>query len=395
MQHSYNRLKHLLAGLYLMLLAVFLFSACAPFGGDGGNGSKSTGTKNTASTVSQSPTGAIQLGTQPCPDTVKDPASWNAHVSPAANQKVEHVSCGYLMGTPSLQAVVMVRHKDASSTGDIFVYNHITSTSPNSIFTLKGLLHGDAKISAYNTLLTAQEDPNSLFNKGQTTQWTVDLAREYKWSDQTGTFAQVVFSGIFPDTSRYQAEFEQDQVNTGRGFQQWRLDTVKTTQNFVQSLLKWPLDTPTSIVSGGGAQDIKAIMQAKNASSGSTASISLGRLERNANGGIWEVTDVKTNAMSLTTPQTTQPLTSPITVEGSGTAVGGTIGTVTILDHQYTDIGHSQVRGTNTAGQTSFKSQISYTPSFHAGAQEGIIALYAYSDNSIVGVVMVKELLGA
>jgi len=138
-------------------------------------------------------TAGIQLGPQPCPAAVQAPVHWNAIVGANAANTVEGVICGYLMGVPTLQAVVKV-HSGANFLLDIDVYTAITSTKPVRIFALTGLLQGDVSISNYNTLLTAQVDPNSSQNKGHpSAQQQVDLYREFKWSDSAGTLAPVAF----------------------------------------------------------------------------------------------------------------------------------------------------------------------------------------------------------
>ena len=61
----------------------------------------------------------------------------------SSTQKVEGVTCGYLMGVPSLQAVVKVRYGGTHSLLDINVYTNIMSMHPSRIFRLQGLPHGD------------------------------------------------------------------------------------------------------------------------------------------------------------------------------------------------------------------------------------------------------------
>ena len=372
--------------VFTLLLLVFC-TACSWFGADTG---KQAQIKPSSGGAAKSTPATIGIGTQPCPATVKSPTRWQQIVALNTEQSIERVLCGNLLGIPALQAVVLVRHMGSDNILDVFVYTDMTH--PREIFNVKGLLHGDAKISGYNTLLTAQEDRNSLYNKGQTNQWTADLCREYKWSDTAGTLIQVAFSGIFPDLTRYQAEFEQSEVNNGQGFQQWRLSAITTTQRFCQALLNWPLDTPVKVISGGGIHDIHAIVQVKQASS-LPVTIKLDRLERNANGGLWEVIDVQTDTLMLNVAQNGQTLSSPVVVSGHG---GGnnTTGTLYVLDHIYNDSGTSKVWNTNQSNVTNFSKPLAYTLSFH-GVQEGIIDLTATNgvDNSIEGITIVKVLL--
>jgi len=131
-------------------------------------------------------------------------------------------------------------------------------------------------------------------------------------------------------------------------------------------------------------------------SSSSPITIKLDRLERNANGGLWEVIDVQTDNLALTVPHSEQPLTSPVIVSGHG---GGnsTTGMLHALDHVYNDSGQSETWNTNSSGTTNFSKPVSYTLSFQGGAQEGIIALSMSngSNDMVMGMVMVKALLSA
>jgi hypothetical protein len=309
---------------------------------------------------------------------------------------VEGVICGYLMGVPTMQAVVKVRHSTAPFLLDIGGYAAITSTKPVRIFTLTGLLQSDVSISTYNSLLTGQVDPNSSQNKGHSsTEQGVNLYREFKWSDRAGTLTQVAFSGLYPDLTRYQAEFEQHEVNTGQGFQQWRLSAVTTAQNFAQFVLGWDSTPPTTVVSGGGAHDARAVVLVKNPSAANAAiQLSFSRLELNTNGGIWEVTDVATDGISITAPQPLQQLTSPVHVMGSNAAFAGKLTTITVFDHDRTAIGQATVTQASGAGNTPFVIRAPYASSFQGGTQEGSIVLYSYTGNHVIaGAVMVKVLL--
>jgi hypothetical protein len=186
-------------------------------------------------------------------------------------------------------------------------------------------------------------------------------------------------------------------VNTGQGFQQWRLSAVTTAQNFAEYALGWNPTTPTTVLSGGGTHDAKAEILLKNLSAGSTTiKLSLSRLELNTNGGIWEVTDVETKGMALTSPQFAKQLTSPIQVRGVDPAFAGKPTVIIVLDHDRTEIGQAAIPQASGTGKPTIATSISYSSSFQGETQEGIITLYAYTGKHIVaGVVMVKVLLSA
>lgn len=382
--------QRLCTGPLVALMAIVLLTGC-----DQGNSTKSATATPRPPTASAT-TAVIRLGPQPCPAAVQAPAYWNPIVHASAPNVIEGVICGYLMGIPSLQAVVRIRSHDANGSLDVQVYTAITSPKPVRIFALTGLLYGDVKISAYNTLLTGQVDPASSQNRGlPPAEQSKDLFREFQWSDQAGTLTPVAFTGLYPDQTRYQAEFEQDEVNSGQGFQQWRLSAVTTAQHFAQDILGWASPPLVTVLSGGGTHDVRAQVQIKDATAGGAPiTLALSRLELNPNGGIWEVTDVTTEGMTLTTPQQGQQVSSPLQATGSEGAFVGKGTSIIIFDHDRTTIGQMMVPQASGAGNAPFTLQVPYTSSMPDGIQEGSIALYSYTGNHVIaGAVMVKILL--
>lgn len=375
--------RGLLASVCALLALLLALSAC-----DQGGGNSPGVAKSPVATVSRQ---SIQLGQQPCPASVQAVDHWNAIVESSSTTMVEGVICGYLMGIPSLQAVVKIDHTNTKFLLDVDVFTAITSAKPTRIFALNGLVQGDVNISNYNTLLTAQIDPNSSVNKGHpVAQQLVDLYREFKWSDKAGTLVPVAFPGLFPDTSRYQAEFEQYEVNNGQGYQQWRLSATTTAQNFAEFVLKWDPNTPATVLSGGGTNDTRAVVLVKNpAAGGAGIRLSLSRLELNANGGIWEVTDVATNGITVASPQDWQQLSNPAQVTGTNTAFTGKPATIIIEDHDRAAIGQAAL-----TEKSAFTERIPYLSTFQDGTQEGILAVFTYNESHVVvGAVMVKVLL--
>ena len=399
LQHSKSRL---IAIFFVFILALTLISC----GGSGNTGSSSTPTTQATTSVGSSggkttatASPGIGLGSRPCPDAVKAAAHWDSLI-PTQNgvTQVENVTCGNLTGNTTLQALVKVRYQGTGQNLDVYVYSDITSPSPSQLFKLQNLYGGDAKISVYNTVLTAEVDRNSSINVGKAnTELMRDLFREFKWSDGAGTLAPVSFPGIYPDLTRYQAENDQAQVNQGQDA--WKLNAAQVANHMAAytHLLNWPGNAPTAVVSGGSSNDSNAVVIVKNPTpAGNTIKVSLERLEGNTNGGIWEVVSVAADGMSITTPQSRDILASPVKVTGTGNAFEGVIGTVDILDHLYTTIGHANVTGATGNGNTTFSTNVSYNSTFKGGKQEGIVVLYAANNagSSIGAAVMVKELLG-
>ena len=418
MRHSLKALQQTGIITSLLLILTFIIAACGT--GSGNNTSSSPGnsntTSNTASTVGTinaantnatkfaapndaAPPHSVALGTQPCPASVSNPAHWNTIIPTQANLSiVEGVSCANLLGKSSLQALVNERISGTGAFLNVYAYDNITSAIPTKIFDLQGLDHGDAKISGYNTIITGEVDAQSSVNKNVTSNagLVMDLYREFKWSDGAGTFVPTAFPGIFPDLTRFQAEVDQQQVN--QGHQPWKLDAAMSANALAVTMLKWSTSATTTIVSGGVQHDATAVVSVKSTNPGAgSIQVTMARLEGNTNGGIWIATGVTSAGMSLTAPAQHSTLTSPTTVTGTGNAFEGKIGAVTILDHTYTDIGNAAANGAVGNGNTTFSTSVNYTSSFKGGTQEGIVALYSYSnaDGSIAGAVMVKVLLSA
>jgi Immunoglobulin-like domain of bacterial spore germination len=399
LQHS----KSPLISIFFVFILALTVIACS---GSGNTGSSSTtktpatlssGSSGNKTTATASP--GIGLGSRPCPDAVKAPAHWDA-IIPTQNgvTHVEKVLCGNLIGNATLQALITVRYQGTGQILDVYAYNDITSPNPSQLFKLQNLYKGDTKISVYNTVLTAQVDQNSSINAGKSdAAMRLDLFREFKWSDGAGTLVPVSFPGIFPDLTRYQAENDQAQVNQGQDA--WKLNAAQVANHFATDahLLKWPDNTQVVVVSGGGSNDTDAVVTVKNlTSAGNTIQVSLQRLEGNTNGGLWEVVSVAADGMSITSPQRRDILVSPIHVTGTGNAFEGVIGTVDVLDHLYTPIGHAHVTSATGNGNTTFSTVVSYTTTFKDGKQDGLVVLYSANNagSSNGAAVMVKELLG-
>lgn len=379
---------------------IVLLTACAGGSGVQANTTPTPGTAahGTATTTgpAASPSPGIRLGPQACPATLKDPSHWDPIIPTQPGvSKVQSVTCGYLKGVPTLQALVTVLYNGTGSLLDAYVYDNLTGALPTQILKLQDLYKGDAQISGYNSVVTAEVDMASSVNNNQgNAGYTRDLFREFKWSDGAGTLVQVAFSGIFPDLTRYQAEADQGQVN--QGHDPWKLSATKTAQALGANLLQWNRNAPATLVSGGGASDVEAVVSLQNTGPASNSiTINLARLEGNTNGGIWIVTKVTANGLLITQPQTGSIIHSTTTVTGTGNAFEAVIGKVTVLDHLYTDIGHATVHGAVGNGNTTFSTKVTAQPTFKDGAQEGLVILTEASNatGGVAGAVIVKVLI--
>jgi hypothetical protein len=370
----------------VVIVLALIFSVFAIFIAQPG---KQTGTQPTPGTTpgttvtttpgndtTPAPSPGVTHGPQNGPPPVNTTAYWDTILgTKGTNSKVESVSFANVMGNPSLQALVTVRHSDANKTLDVYVFNNITSKSPTQIFKLEGLIKGEAKMSYYNSIMTAQVNPNSTLNTGKSvSQMTPDIFQEYAWVN--GTMTQVAFPGIFPDMTRYQAEADQTSVNAGHD--PWKLDAAAVAKALEVKFFNWQRTVTTKVLSGGGPNNVSATVQVQEApiqNAHPTIVVTLSRLEGNTH-NMWVAIGV-TDSSTLTLKNITarQTISSPVTLEGTGAAFESQVGQAVVYDQAYASIGHTTVHANTSAGIGSYTTKVSYTSSFH-GVQEGMVAVY-------------------
>jgi len=362
---------------------------------------RATVTTTPGSDITPSPIPDVTQGPQNGPPGVNTPAYWDTIIgTQGTDRKVESVSFANVLGNPTLQALVMLRHSNTNGTLDAYVFDKITSSKPTLIFKLSGLIKGDAKISHYNSILTAEVDQHSALNAGKpVAQCTPDLFREFAWNGVS--LSQVAFPGIFPDLTRYQAEADQAQVNAGHA--SWKNDPTQVAKALAGQFFGWQRTATAKLLSGGGSQDVDATVQVQEApvegaqGQGPSAMVTLSRLEGNTH-NMWVAIAVKDGTMlTLTNIPVRSLITSPVTLIGTGSAFEAVIGQAVVYDHLYTDIGHAQVTGSNGMGIVSYSTKVTYTSSFK-GVQEGMVAVYEANggiSSENYSAVMVKVLISA
>ena len=351
--------------------------------------------------ITPTPPPGVVLGPQACPSGIGDPAHWNAILGTNNSERqVESVSCANIMDNPSLQALVLVRHTNANATLDVYVFNNISSSKPTRIYLLQGLIKGDAKISGYNTIMTAEVDKSSSLNAGKpVSAMTADLFREFDWSVGEKTLTQTAFPGIFPDLTRYQAEADQAQVNAGH--QPWKNDAQSVAKALAKQFFGWDRSLTSKVLSGGGSRDVGASVQVQEAplpgaKQGPTVTVTLSRLEGKTS-NMWVAIAAQDGPGALTSVQPRQLVASPVKLEGKASAFENTIGMAYILDHQYTKVGQAIVTGNAGIGMgnSTYSIQVSYQTSFKQGPQEGVVEVQLTSpiESHPYSAVMVKVLL--
>ena len=313
---------------------------------------------------------------QSCPAPVENPAYWNTLVGVQPGiTKVEHVSCATLLGNPSLQALITVRHAGKSALLDAYIYTSITASPPTRLFSLQGLYEGEAKLSHYKTVISAEINQKSAAPLGS----KPNLFREFKWAEAAGTLVPTHFPGFYPDMTRYQAE--DDQVWVRAGHDSWKNDSKSVAKGVATKLLHWSPAAQVTLVSGGGVRDVSAVLTVKSVDPGAgTIQVTLSRLEGTPT-HLWEVVAVTSTQVAITSLQSQHH--SPATVTGTGNAFEGEIGALVMLDSTYNHIGQAHVTAGKKSGngRVTFSAIIGFDASFRGakwqqlsgtGPQEGL-----------------------
>jgi hypothetical protein len=354
------------------------------------------------SVTAPTPTPGVSPSPQPSPPGVSEPAYWDKIIGThKGTNHVERVTLAHLMDNPSLQALVTVRYTGTDARLDVYIFTNISNAHPKQVFKLAGLVKGDARISGYNTVMTAEVDKNSGLNVGKAiSAMKADLFREFDWSSEEGTMVQVAFPGLYPDLTRYQAEADQARVNQGKDT--WKNDPAQVAKALASMGFNWKRTLTTKVLSGGGPHDVDAVVQVQEApvQGGSqqspTATVTLSRLEGNTH-NVWEAIAVQDGSDALTNIPARSLITSPVKLAGKGSAFEGVIGEAYIFDHLYNPIGRAILTGTLGVGMgyTSYSVSVSYDTSFKTGSQEGTVGIQLTSpvEADPYAIVMVKVLL--
>jgi hypothetical protein len=337
-------------------------------------------------------------GSQLCPSAVSLATYWDSKVPTQPDvSNVESVTCAYITGSTQLQALVTVRYPHAGQTLDIHVYDDITSPQPRELFQETGLYDGDARISASNTITTSEISLDSPGNKNQLTGTpTRDLQREFQWSATAQTLVPVVFPGLYPASTRYQAEDIQQSVNHGQDT--WMLDARQVAQSFVtnSNFLNWT-NSKITILKGGSKKDTEAQIKVINTgtTTANAVTLKLVRLEGHTERGIWIITKAQSSNIQLFNPALLNNGNSAHTtlnVHGRDILSSNAEEKITILNTQYTILNQDIIHPGSTG---TFSVMLPYIQLLKGRATEGILLVTNINskDGSIINILATKTLL--
>lgn len=371
----------LLCGLMILVSACSIF----PTPSQSGTSNSLPVTTPTRATSSPTPTNTpptITLTVTGCPSLS---INWDGLVGtkPGVN-KVQRVVCGSLEGSGLLTALVNVRYYTPDARLDFYVYDNLYGT-PTKRFSVQGLLNGDAKISPSNTIITAEASPSN------TLPTLPNLFKEYQWNG-TG-FGQILFPGIYPDVTYYQAEQSQAKVNANLPDQGWRTTGFGILDKLTYDIFHWT-QTKDQVVTYNSRESVYIVESFNLGPGGGGVVASLFRLD-NIPTNIFEIkqlTPIDGN-LFVSSPAAGSQLTSPAHVSASYTASSGILGRVVLYDDTYfegADTG--AIHGPATSGTVSFTASVPFQLD-SKGLREGVVAFYATNQNNIAysnDVVLVK-----
>lgn len=284
---------------------------------------------------------------------------------------VEFVS-GLDGGAPA--TLVQVTHNDAQNTLDTYVFGcvmHNQQPQLQTLFSQQGLAQGTVEVSQAQTLITGEVDTHLLAQNIAFLQpLQQNVYREYAW--QNGNFTQVMFPGLYPVTSRAEAEALQQESNNGQNMP-WG-DPLVTAQQMTKDLLQWA-QTPTGTILENNGSTARVLLTSQ--SPHLALIVTLSRLVENDAKGLWFVTGAHTQGATLDTVEQklgipTQPVTSPLTFAGTSLLTDGPA-TTTLFDHTLTPLAGANGVKLQVKRDGTYTGNLTYENI--ASGQQGVLAV--------------------
>ncbi len=278
-------------------------------------------------------------------------------------------------------SLVQVIHNDTQHTLDVYVFGcmmHGKKPQLIPLFAQNGLSQGSIEISQANTLITGALDTAitadaSAFLQPQ----QQNIYREYAW--QNGAFRRVAFPGLYPVTSRVEAEALQQEADSGQTLP-WN-DPLATAEELSRDVFKWQtVDARDEILSNNG---ITAQAQLYQDNPHMLVTVTLLRLLQHDSKGLWFVVSAHTTGITLglagqkptTLPQDTSVQTllhSPIVLSGTSVLTDGST-SATLFDHTINPITGAIDTPLNVNVDGTYTGSLAYSGIIHD--QQGLLLI--------------------
>ena len=278
-------------------------------------------------------------------------------------------------------ALVQVTHSDTQRTLDVYVFGcAVQQRTPQllTLFSQQGLAQGSVTVSKARTLLIGSLDSTLTPGASAFLQpLQQNVYREYAW--QNGKFLQVAFPGLYPVTSRAEAEALQQQADSGLAVP-WS-DPLVTAEQLSRDIFGWPtINVNDRALSNDGVTAQVLLVQDKPRLA---VYVTLKRLERQDSKGLWFVVEAATRGITLglneqdrtSAPQgipLQTPLSSPFRVSGTSILTDGQ-NTWTLIDHTLTPVAQASNMPLPVNGDGTYAATIAYQGI--APGQQGLLLI--------------------
>lgn len=278
---------------------------------------------------------------------------------------------GVVGGEPA--ALIQVLDRGPQEKVDVYVYGCTPHQQPptlNLLFKQQGLIKGSVDITQTHTLSIGQLDTTLPTDSDTLLQpLQQNVFQEYSWTD--GALNQIQFPGLYPVTSRSEAEALQDEANNGQALP-WS-DPVSTAQQMAEDLFQWPRNTIATTLKKNKATEAQVLLTKKDTHI--AVSVTLTRLIQPDKRGLWWVTSAQTPGISLDQSQFNSPLSSPLLLQGLITPTTDKVA-ATLFNHTLTAIHTSNDATLQTDDSGHFSGTLSYANIFPD--QPGLLLITEY-----------------
>ncbi|GCE17066.1 hypothetical protein [Dictyobacter kobayashii] len=278
-------------------------------------------------------------------------------------------------GQPS--ALIQVEDLGSQQKLDVYLYDCIRQQDKptlNLIFKQQGLIKGTVDITQANSLSIGQID-TTLPADSDTLLLPLQQSvfQEYAW--QNGSLHQVAFPGLYPVTSRSEAEALQDEANNNQVLP-WS-EPVATAEQMAQDLFQWSGNAIHATLKDNNGSEAHVLLEKKNTHI--EVAVTLDRLIQTDRKGLWWVTNAQSPGISLDQTQFNTPLSSPLQIQGNVIPTHEKV-IATLFNHTLTSIPLQNGNNLQTDSSGHFAGTLTYTNLIPD--QPGLLLITVYPKSS-------------
>ena len=254
------------------------------------------------------------------------------------------------------QPAALIQVMNTQHTLDVYIYGCLmqhTTPTLTVLFKQQGLPQGTVSVSKANTLVVGERDTALTADETAILQpLQQNLYQEYRW--QNDVFTQVLFPGLYPVTTRVEAEALQEQANNGESLP-WS-DPQVTADQMAKDILQWSSGSYQEKTLDNNGTTTHILLEQNSPKMAVT--VTLTRVIQGDAKGLWFVTNAQTQ--NITFDQSQSPVTSPIALHGTVTTTDGQA-TAMLFDHTLTTMSSSNNTMLSIASNGTYTGSMLYT----------------------------------